>query len=209
MYWKKTTIIMRGFPGSGKSYKAKNICKIYGGDFSKILSTDDWFIQSVKDEDEETKLKTYRENWNFENLGKAHLWNFNRFKELLLKGASPLIIDNTNVKYKDFKNYANFSIENEYNLIFMESDSNWWKDHRNMLYNKGRYETELDEFSKLLSGEDTKLKNKYNGFNGNSHGVSSNVIRNMINKWENLEEINAVHCGTVEKCVDKNELERI
>ncbi|MHA1469018.1 MAG: AAA family ATPase [Candidatus Asgardarchaeia archaeon] len=79
---KKEFVIMRGLPGSGKSTLAKQLAGTNG----QIFSADDFFMDTDG-------------NYNFDpsKLGQAHEWNYNRIREAISAGASPVILDNTNV----------------------------------------------------------------------------------------------------------------
>lgn len=79
---KKKFILLRGLPGSGKSFLAKQLV----GEQGKILSTDDFFI------DEQGNY-----NWDVGQLDRAHHWTRERIKRALEQGVSPIILDNTNV----------------------------------------------------------------------------------------------------------------
>ena len=108
-------IIMRGIPGSGKSTKSKEL-KGSG----VIHSTDD-VIESKYD---------YRKffsdmiaNKDFAPLSKAHSQNFKNAKESMNNGVSPVIIDNTNIKADESKNYVEAALEmgyDENNISFVE-----------------------------------------------------------------------------------------
>lgn len=91
-------IIMRGIPGAGKSTKAKSLMAE-----GVIHSTDD-VIESMGD------YRSFFENMikenDFSNLHKAHSVNFKNAKESILKGLSPIIIDNTHIKANEAKNYV-------------------------------------------------------------------------------------------------------
>ncbi|KAJ8266697.1 hypothetical protein GJAV_G00133600 [Gymnothorax javanicus] len=87
-------IILRGLPGSKKTDLAWEIMKNYGYT-GVILSTDDYFI----DED-----GGY--HFNFRELKQAHKWNQDRAKEAICKRVHPIIIDNTNMRFRDMRPYV-------------------------------------------------------------------------------------------------------
>lgn len=108
-------VIMRGIPGSGKSTKAKSLV----GD-GIIHSTDD-VIEASGD---------YREffakmiaNKDFAPLSRAHSQNFKNAKASMEKGISPIIIDNTNLKADEAKNYIETALQmgySEKNIKFVD-----------------------------------------------------------------------------------------
>lgn len=105
---KKRMVIVRGISGSGKSTLARELGK--GG---VVLSTDDFFM--VKGE--------YRFDRNL--LGRAHAWNQNRTLYALERGVSPVVIDNTNVAWEDFKPYVNMAKIRGYEVSYAEPDTPW------------------------------------------------------------------------------------
>lgn len=85
----KLLIIMRGVPGSGKSYLAHQL-KGNG----VVFSTDDYFIN-------------YQGQYLFDRnqLGEAHEWNQKRANEALKSGTNPVVIDNTNLEAWEMQPY--------------------------------------------------------------------------------------------------------
>jgi predicted kinase len=108
-------IVMRGIPGAGKSTEAKEL-KGNG----EIFSTDDR-IESQGD---------YRDffasmisSGDFSPLGKMHNLNFNMAKEAMENGVTPVIIDNTNIKANEPKNYVEAALKMGYadsNIKFVD-----------------------------------------------------------------------------------------
>jgi len=113
-------IIMRGVPGSGKSFRAKHIkedMEILGFE-CHICSTDDyWYV----DEDNPYVFDISR-------IGVAHRWNQKRVKQHLHNKVPCVIIDNTNTTWKEVKNYAKMAVTHDYEIVIVESDSDWKKD---------------------------------------------------------------------------------
>lgn len=103
---KKALIIMRGLPGSGKSTKAKQL-----GEGGIILGSDDFWGPEY--------------NFDISKLGEAHRWNQNRALDALKKGISPIVIDNTNVSFYEFRPYVEMAQSYGYEISFQESDAPW------------------------------------------------------------------------------------
>ena len=108
-------IIMRGIPGAGKSTKAKEL--VGSG---QIFSTDDR-IESQGDYRE--FFKKMIDNKNFAPLSKVHNLNFNMAKKAMEDGVSPVVVDNTNIKANEPKNYIEAALNMGYadnNIKFIE-----------------------------------------------------------------------------------------
>ena len=97
----KRVIIMRGIPGSGKSTRARELV----GE-GIIHSTDDLFMVDGK----------YKFNPNL--LGRNHSLNLSNFEDSLEKELSPVIVDNTNVRHRDYKEYVTRAAEFGYDVQY-------------------------------------------------------------------------------------------
>ncbi len=94
----KILYILRGVPGSGKSFKAKELA----GNTGVIFSTDEFWG---------TDPETYRKNWDqaiadnnyLSKLDEYHNKNYQRTVDALKRGISPIIVDNTNILKKHFQ----------------------------------------------------------------------------------------------------------
>lgn len=80
---------MRGVPGSGKSTYIKNNCE-----GAVIASADNFFM----------KDGVY--NFNIKLIGRAHDFCFATFNKALAAKSPLVVVDNTNVKPRDFKRYV-------------------------------------------------------------------------------------------------------
>ncbi|NWR39081.1 N4BP2 protein, partial [Tachuris rubrigastra] len=105
-------VLLRGVPGSGKSYLARNLLEDNPGGI--ILSTDDYFN------------KNGQYHYDPSCLGEAHDWNRKRAKEAFEMGISPIIIDNTNIQAWEMKPYVALAQQFKYKVVFREPDT-WWK----------------------------------------------------------------------------------
>lgn len=105
-------VLLRGVPGSGKSYLARMILE--DNPSGVILSTDDYFYKCGK----------YR--YDADCLGEAHDWNRKRAKEAFEMKISPIIIDNTNIQAWEMKPYVTLAQQFKYKVMFREPDT-WWK----------------------------------------------------------------------------------
>jgi len=108
-------IIMRGIPGSGKSTESKK--RVGNG----VIHSTDEVIEAQYN---------YREffsnmiaNKDFAPLSKAHSENFKNAVASMKGGKSPVIIDNTNIKADEAKNYVEAALKMGYdgkNISFVE-----------------------------------------------------------------------------------------
>ncbi|NXT45854.1 N4BP2 protein, partial [Pluvianellus socialis] len=105
-------VLLRGVPGSGKSYLARILLEDNPGGI--ILSTDDYFY------------KDGQYHYDPDCLEEAHDWNRKRAKEAFEKRISPIIIDNTNIQAWEMKPYVTLAQQFKYKVMFREPDT-WWK----------------------------------------------------------------------------------
>jgi len=114
----KLVIILRGLPGTGKTYIANEYLSHIGDVFDPrpevpILSSDDFFI------------KEGVFHFDKDKLGEAHKWNFERFKEEIGKETPFIIVDNTNIKNFHYYHYLDYAQRNNYLvLITIVPDNN-------------------------------------------------------------------------------------
>lgn len=99
---KKTVIILRGPAGSGKSTWTKK----YSLPQAYIVSTDNYFINNDGD---------YVFDRN--KLGYYHQCALEEFERLVLAGVPCIILDNTNIRRKDYKKYVDFGRKNSYTVF--------------------------------------------------------------------------------------------
>jgi len=120
-----------------------------------VLSTDDFWMENGE----------YK--FNSSKLGIAHKWNQDRAIKALQKGVSPIVIDNTNLVAKDMNFYAKAAVQYGYKVRIEEPESPQWKGkmHPNMT------EQEKNDLAKELAKR-------------NSHGVTPEIARRMIDRWQ-------------------------
>lgn len=98
-------IIMRGITGSGKTTIAKQFNNAI------ICSADDYFKEGEKVID-----------WNWSELKTAHEYCREQFAIALENKAQLIIIDNTNIKYKDMIPYISVSQSLGYKVKILQVD---------------------------------------------------------------------------------------
>ena len=105
-------IIVRGIPGSGKSFKSKQLAPI-----SNIFSTDSYWLNEKNEYVfDRAKLHT------------AHKWNIARVETALQEHKTPIVIDNTNITKKEYKPYILLAYKYNYAITYALPDSPWFLD---------------------------------------------------------------------------------
>lgn len=154
-------LIMRGFPSTGKSYRAVRT----GG---LVLSTDDYWYQVNRPE----KPREY--SFDRQLLGKAHGWNQKRAREAVDSGEPLIVIDNTNTVASEFCcQYGVYAVANGYLLRIEEPTSSVWKEISPLLSDKEKNREELVRWAGVLAGLSAK-----------THNVPAHVIEQMMWRWE-------------------------
>lgn len=97
-------VIMRGVSGSGKSTKAQEIIKAFGGK-SVCCSADHYFIN-----------KQGKYVFNPKKLGAAHGQCKARAKEAMGRGVPLVVLDNTNTQRWEFQPYIDMADEYGYEV---------------------------------------------------------------------------------------------
>jgi predicted kinase len=162
--------ILRGVPSSGKSFRAR---QLVDNDKSKIFSAD-LFFSPTED------MEEYRREWCVEKLHAAHSWCKSGVQNAMQLGVSPIVVDNTNIKRRDFMPYIDLAKQYQYRYEIRESESPWWAEIRPLLENTQKNEKLLAKWaSKLANGfkyGDIVIKN--------SHGVPEATILRMLMSFQ-------------------------
>lgn len=114
----KVMIIMRGCPGSGKSYQATNIlnqCYKNANVDNFIFSTDKFFINK----------RSGRYCFNSSKLKYAHEWTHSQVHKAVQHEVTPIIIDNTNIQAWEMEMYFKFAVNHGYWIEIFEPISEW------------------------------------------------------------------------------------
>ncbi|XP_068259127.1 NEDD4-binding protein 2 isoform X3 [Nyctibius grandis] len=128
-------VLLRGVPGSGKSYLARTLLEDNPGGI--ILSTDDYFY------------KHGQYHYDPDCLGEAHDWNRKRAKEAFEMRISPIIIDNTNIQAWEMKPYVTLAQQFKYKVMFREPDT-WWKFNPKELERRNIHGVSKEKIKRML-----------------------------------------------------------
>lgn len=108
----KHIYLLRGLPGSGKTSLARKLKRDFPS--AVVFSTDDYFL-----------MEDGSYIYNPDLLQDAHKWNQKRAGKAVSRGRTPIIIDNTNILAWHMKPYAVMALENRYQVIFLEPNTEW------------------------------------------------------------------------------------
>lgn len=135
-------ICMRGAPGSGKSYLAKSIIdRTMHGDYDNhIFSTDDFFYDK----------RTKRYNYDRSKLGQAHESNQFRVSQRALNSWSPIIVDNTNMKWWEMFPYFKSAAQHSYIIKILEPNTPW-RISVGKLAQRNKHGVEEEHIARMLS----------------------------------------------------------
>ena len=154
----KSLVIMRGCPGSGKSYAARQLAE--NSTATIIHSTDDFFYKDGVYRFDPSKLYEY------------HTRNFANASLSMVDGsASLVIIDNTNITKREFVKYVEVAGRCGYEVQYVEPSSPWWL----------RVRKDLPIFSDMASIEYASLF-----VERTVHNVPLLAIARMLRRWENI-----------------------
>lgn len=102
--------IMRGIPGSGKSFKAKTLAIP-----EHIFATDDFWINPDG-----------KYVFDYKKLKESHEWNQDRVNTAMSLGKTPIVVDNTNVATWEYQSYMDLSKTWGYSVEIQFPESPWW-----------------------------------------------------------------------------------
>ncbi|CAL8333945.1 unnamed protein product [Lota lota] len=133
----RVLVLLRGAPGSGKSTLARAMLEQNPGGVA--LSTDDYFSRHG--------------DYHFDPsaLGEAHEWNHKRSQEAFSRGASPIIIDNTNMQAWEMKPYVAQALRHNFKVLFREPDT-WWKYKPRELARRNKHNVPVEKIRRILDG---------------------------------------------------------
>lgn len=105
----KTLIIMRGPSGSGKSTLIAELEKDYGVTASVCSADNYWYFGKEK------TPENYK--FDFSKLGASHAYCYSECEKAIASNNELIVIDNTNINLRDFKDYIELGTNAEYEVI--------------------------------------------------------------------------------------------
>ncbi|KAB1281855.1 NEDD4-binding protein 2 [Camelus dromedarius] len=181
-------VLLRGLPGSGKSFLARyeimTLQKLVENLEEKLMKIIPFIIHRTLQEDNPSGVILSTDDYFYINgqyqfdvkyLGEAHEWNQNRAKEAFEKKISPVIIDNTNLQAWEMKPYVALSQKHKYKVLFREPDT-WWKFKPKELARR------------------------------NIHGVSKEKITRMLEHYQRFVSVPIIMSSSVPEKIERIEL---
>lgn len=185
----KVMVLMRGCPGSGKSFQAINIlnlCYQNANVDEFIFSADKYFIDK----------KTGKYIFISSKLSSAHEWTYNKAQKAVQYEVTPVIIDNTNIQAWEMERYVKLAVINGYWIEIVEPVSEWAWDTK-MLFNKTKHSVPFDTIHLMIQRYDhsinrenllTKFALKYSENNTPPKRSNSlrkyKLVKNLLDKRE-------------------------
>ena len=120
-----------------------------------IFSTDDFF------------MKDGLYQWEANKIAEAHEWNRNRVETAMQKELTPICACNTNITERERRPYKFLAGKYGYDVKILFPSSPWFKKIHPKLRDKTFTDQDVMEF-----------------YVRNSHNVPFDVIKNMMNRWQ-------------------------
>jgi hypothetical protein len=125
----KKMILCSGVPGSGKSFKIhqwmsiEHVSKDEIGEYKTGFKN--WDYTSYNSTDAYWVRPDGRYDWNFKLIGEAHEWNRQNVEEACRVGLRYVVVDNTNLIFKEIRPYVEMAKKYGYEVEIVESDAPW------------------------------------------------------------------------------------
>lgn len=204
----KVMVLMRGCPGSGKSFQAINIlnrCYINANIDEFIFSADKYFINK----------HTGHYNFVKSKLIKAHKWAYENTYNAVQLEVTPVIIDNSNILAWQMEDYVKLAVNNGYWIEILEPNTEWAWD-REMLFKKNQHSVPFDNINIMLKQYDhtINVENILTRYNLKYNKINQPPIISKKNKnyklCENLaDKNNVINTPSIEinDCKDLKEIQ--
>jgi hypothetical protein len=108
----KFVYLRRGLPSCGKSYTARKLA----GETGIVCETDEYFYIQVGDD-------PTRFDYRADLMEAARRWNFERVRQALEAGTSPIVVDRGNGLSTESQAYARLALDYSYQVELREPES--------------------------------------------------------------------------------------
>ena len=124
----------------------------------------------------------------------AHEYCFNKFKTAMNKGASIIVVDNTNIKLKHFRSYLdytirdnirNFNIAWDYKIKIVEPKT-WWKWNSYQLYKRNTHGVPIETIKRNLKNWDNILFYRKNRAKQTYEMCVTKLPRRLCTLWQRI-----------------------
>lgn len=176
----KILIMMRGPPGSGKSFEVKKVLEKYQIPYEGHVFSTDEYLEKAKDGYIETIKKAIEGGYFAPMMYKFHMLNQERAIAAMEKGVNPIIIDNMNLDKKSMQPYIQAGLVHDYHIEFVEPSSEHWRRVAPLLQNKE------------LNAEQIKWA-AHNLSKKNQHGVPFDSILKFLKQWQVNPKVEDFH----------------
>lgn len=139
----RVLVIMRGAPGSGKSYLARIIVETTVG--TKYPNN---YANHIFSSDDHMQING-RYHYNVNRLDEVHMKNQTRVYKAVNEGRSPVIVDNTNMKTWEMFAYVRDAVVNGY-IIEVVEPSNPWSKNPSQLAKRNSHGVPKDKIQNML-----------------------------------------------------------
>lgn len=155
--------IMRGIPGCGKSFRAKQLSERLGN--APVFSADNFFGEGEE----------YRRRWTPQTAHLGHRDCESKVLAAMKANAPAVIVDNTNIALQGFRTYLDYATDLDYAVYFVYPNSPWWIETVEP-YLKAKKPHEFDrekaeEIAKLLASKTV-------------HGVPEQTLVDMMTRFQ-------------------------
>ena len=166
----RVVYLMRGLPACGKSFTARKLA----GESGVVCETDEYFYTQVGDDPR-------RYDYRADLLPQARQWCFERYRQALKDGRSPVVVDRGNGRNLETQQFARCAVEHGYRLELAEPESEWWQEIRVLLKYKEHTREVLYKWADTLAAKSQA-----------THRVPAATIRHWMDHWHSgltVEEI--------------------
>ena len=136
------------------------------GETGEVFETDQFFYSQVGVDPQSYDYDSAR-------LEEARLWNLNRYRDALVTGVTPIVVDRGNGRNPETHQYIELAYEFGYQVELREPDSPWWQELRVLLKYKQFVASELlERWAEALAERSRE-----------THRVPVATIRRWMQSW--------------------------